>query len=82
MQYIFLPSFSRCEYIVVKETGIQVDGTALEKLHIFHGLKSGDVYMSTTNRVLLQFCYRSETFSARNIQLQYKALGMSFKHMS
>ena len=61
--------------MVLKETGTNEEGLAIDKVNMFDGTKTGDVYVSTTNRILLQFCYRSETFSARNIQLEYKTLG-------
>ena len=64
-----------CEYVVVKEQGIDESGVRFEQMTRFHGDLTADTYESKTDRVVLQFCYRSETFSARNIQIQYKAIG-------
>ena len=51
------------------------DGIEIDELTRFHGDMTEDIYVSQTNRVLLQFCYRSETFSARNMLITYRAEG-------
>ena len=65
-----------CEYVVLRESGVDRQGVQTEAFTRFHGNMTSEVYRSRTNRVLLQFCYRSETFSARNIQLEFTAVGM------
>ena len=60
--------------------GMAADGIAVDHVQRFHGNLTSTTYISRTDRILLQFCYRSETFSARNIQLHYIAIGMY--HMS
>ena len=62
-----------CEYVVLREHGANKDGIEIDELIRFHGDMTEDIYVSQTNRVLLQFCYRSETFSARNMLITYRA---------
>ena len=67
--------FCSCEYVILRERGQDEGGTQLEEITWFDGHLTDETYESRTDKVLLQFCYRSETFSARNIQLIYKAIG-------
>ena len=67
--------FFSCEYVVLREHGVTKGGNEVDEIVRFHGDKTEDVYVSQTNKVLLQFCYRSETFSARNMQITYGAVG-------
>ena len=68
--------FFSCEYILLHERGYALDGSELNEVTHFHGHHTKRKYVSKTDRILLQFCYRSETFSGRNIQVQYRAIGM------
>ena len=70
-----------CEYVVLIEQGINDAGVEVEFITTFHGNKTSDMYVSKTDRVRLQFCYRSETFSARNLQLQYGVSGECMRHV-
>ncbi|ELT90684.1 hypothetical protein CAPTEDRAFT_220248 [Capitella teleta] len=63
-----------CEYVIVHELGIDEEGIRREYVSHFHGNMTSESYISKTNRLRLSFCYRSETFSARNIQIEYKAI--------
>ena len=57
------------------ETGSDMNGLPVESVTSFHGNLTSNIYVSQTDGVLLQFCYRSETFSARNIQILYSVSG-------
>ena len=50
-------------------------GKSLRNVTHFHGYKTNRKFESLTDKILLQFCYRSETFSGRNIQIKYRAVG-------
>lgn len=69
---------SSCEYVVLREHGVDEGGVPLDDVTRFHGDLTRDVFVSRSDSVLLQFCYRSETFSARNIAITYKAISACF----
>ena len=60
---------------MLREHGVTRGGSEIDEVVRFHGDRTEDIYVSQTNKVLLQFCYRSETFSARNMQITYRAVG-------
>ena len=64
-----------CEYVVLREHGVNREGNGVDELTRFHGDMTEDIYVSQTDKILLQFCYRSETFSARNMLITYRAIG-------
>ena len=66
-----------CEYVILHELGVTKDGETVDELTHFHGDKTEDIYRSKTDKVLIQVCYRSETFSGRNIQILYRAKSKS-----
>lgn len=68
-----------CEYVILKEIGKDSLNNNLRDVISFHGSMTSNVYRSKTNKILLQYCYRSETFSARNIQIHYKAIDPFWK---
>ncbi|KAK2140993.1 hypothetical protein LSH36_1188g00005 [Paralvinella palmiformis] len=63
-----------CEYLVLHERGVNLVGKSLRNVTHFHGYKTNRKFESLTDKILLQFCYRSETFSGRNIQIKYRAV--------
>ena len=50
-------------------------GAEIEETVRFHGNMTKEEYVSQTNKIVLQFCYRSATFSARNLQITYTVSG-------
>ena len=61
--------------MLLKETGVDPDGGQYDLTKHFDGDMTSQIYRSRTSSILLHFCYRSETFSGRNIQLEYRVVG-------
>ena len=59
---------------MLRERGLDLFGAEVDSYTWFDGHLTTETYETHTDRVLLQFCYRQETFSARNIQIMYKAV--------
>ena len=61
--------------MLLEERGVTKQGNTIEEVTHFHGNITSLEYESQTDKITIQFCYRSETFTARNIQISYIAKG-------
>lgn len=66
--------YCSCEYVMLREQGRDEFGVNITEVVRFHGDLTSEVFVSRTDKITLQICYRSETFSGRNIQILYRAV--------
>ena len=73
-----MPFCCSCEYVTVRD--LVTGGVDTVRTHHVTGNQTGFTYESQTDWVQLDFCYRADSFSSRNIHVEVSAQGNLNSH--